>query len=96
MPRGEEPPEEDTDEQQLHHSSHAPSPQNANNTPAAPLVAQMDNIQIQHDLIEVQAHATMTQAPIITEVNLAIRTAGTLPGPSRNRLPLGPPGGGWP
>ena len=43
-PRGEESPEEDTDEQQSHHSSWAPFPQNVNNTPAAPLVAQMNTI----------------------------------------------------
>jgi hypothetical protein len=60
----------------------------------------MNTIQICHDPIDVQAHATMTQAPTITGANLAIRTAGALPGPSRNRPPQGPPGGppggGWP
>ena len=42
----------------------------------------------------------MTQAPAITSANLAIRTAGALPGFSRHRPPQGPlggpPGGEWP
>jgi hypothetical protein len=46
MPRGEEPPEEDTDEQHLHHSSHKLSPQNQKNTPVAPLIDQLNAIQI--------------------------------------------------
>jgi hypothetical protein len=45
-PRGEEPPDEDTDEQHSHHSSHALSPQHQNHTPAAPLVDQLNAMQI--------------------------------------------------
>ena len=95
-PWGEEPPDEDTDEQHSHHSSHALSPQHQNNTLVAPLVDQLNAIQIQHDPIDVQACATMTQAPAITSANLAIRTAGALPGTSGHRPPQGLPGGGWP
>jgi hypothetical protein len=95
-PWGEEPQDKDTDEQHSHHLSHAPSPQNQNNTPAASLTTQMNTIQIHHDSIEVQARTTMTKAPTITGANLAIRTVGALPGPSGNRPPQGPPGGGWP
>lgn len=65
-----------------------------------PLVAQMNTIQIQHDPIDVQAYATMTQAPAITSMNLALRIVGALPEPSRNwpppEPPYGPPRGGWP
>jgi hypothetical protein len=95
-PRGEKPPEEDTDEQHLHHSSRVLSPQHQNNTLAAPLIDQLNAVQIQHDPINVQACATITQAPAITSANLAIRTAGALPGSARHRPPQGPPGGGWP
>jgi Retrotransposon gag protein len=35
----------------------------------------------------------MTQVPAITSANLAIRTAGALPGSFRHRPPQGPPGG---
>jgi hypothetical protein len=99
-PRGEEPPDEDTDKQHSYHSSHVLSPQHQDNTPAAPLVDQLNAVQIQHDPINVQAHATIMQAPAITSANLAIRTAGALPGSLGHRPPQGPPeglpGGGWP
>jgi hypothetical protein len=89
-PQEEEPPDEDTDEQHSYHSSQVPLPQNQNNTPTAPLITQFNTIQIQHDPIDMQACVTMTGA------NLATRTVGALPGPSKTRPPQGPPGGGQP